>query len=96
VTHPFHPLFGRQVEFVARRRNWGEDRVYYPDEGGELGSLSTAWTDVAEVDPFVMMAVTVVSRPGIRCTRPRAEPEWYPRSSRTSIFTDWTALSRQR
>src|SRR5262249_50089370 len=22
VTHPFHPLFGRQFEFVARRRNW--------------------------------------------------------------------------
>jgi putative transposase len=39
VTHPFHPLFGRQFEFVARRRNWGEDRVYFHDESGELGSL---------------------------------------------------------
>ncbi|HZO64522.1 MAG TPA: DUF5372 family protein [Kribbellaceae bacterium] len=56
MTHPFHPLFGRQFEFVSRRRNWGEDRVYYRDERGELGSLSTAWTDVADVDAFVVMA----------------------------------------
>ena len=56
VTHPFHPLFGREFEFVSRRRNWGEDRVYYHDERGELDSLPTAWTDVADVDPFVVMA----------------------------------------
>ena len=56
MTHPFHPLFGRRFEFVARRRNWGEDRVYYHDERGELGSQPTAWTDVADVDPFVVMS----------------------------------------
>lgn len=56
MTHPFHPLFGRQFEFVARRRNWGEDRVYYHGVEGELGSLPTGWTDVAEVDLFVEMA----------------------------------------
>jgi hypothetical protein len=56
VTHPFHPLFGRRFEFVARRRNWGEDRVYYHDEQGELGSLPTGWTDAADADPFVVMA----------------------------------------
>jgi len=56
VTHPFHPLVGRRFEFVARRRNWGEDRVYYHDERGELVSLPTGWTDVADADPFVMMA----------------------------------------
>jgi Family of unknown function (DUF5372) len=27
VTHRFHPLFGRDFEFVAHRQNWGEDRV---------------------------------------------------------------------
>jgi hypothetical protein len=56
VTHPFHPLFGRQFAFVARRRNWGEDRVYFHDERDELVSLPTGWTDAAEVDPFVVMA----------------------------------------
>ena len=56
MTHPFHPLFGRQFEFVARCRNWGEDRVYYHDEQDELSSLPTAWTDVADADPFVVIA----------------------------------------
>jgi Family of unknown function (DUF5372) len=56
VTHPFHPLCGQRLLFVARRRNWGEDRVYYYDEQGELCSLLTAWTDVADPDPFVIMA----------------------------------------
>ena len=56
MTHPFHPLFGRQFEFVARRRNWGEDRVYCHGVEGELGSLPTGWTDVAEVDLFVEIA----------------------------------------
>ena len=56
MTHRFHPLCGRQFEFVARRRNWGEDRVYYHDERGELVSLPTGWTDAAEVDPFVVVA----------------------------------------
>ena len=41
---------------MSRRRNWGEDRVYFHDEQGELGSLPTDWTDVADVDPFVVMA----------------------------------------
>jgi hypothetical protein len=56
VTHPFHPLCGRQFEFVARRRNWGEDRVCYYDERGELCSLPTNWTDAADADPFVAIA----------------------------------------
>jgi hypothetical protein len=34
VTHPFHPLYGRDFEFVAHRQNWGEDRYwYYPHVG---------------------------------------------------------------
>ncbi|MGH3981145.1 MAG: DUF5372 family protein [Pseudonocardiaceae bacterium] len=37
VTHRFHPLFGRELEFVKRRRNWPSDRVYFFDEAGELG-----------------------------------------------------------
>jgi hypothetical protein len=39
VTHPFHPLSGRDFEFVAYRQNWGEDRVHLHDENGQLSSL---------------------------------------------------------
>jgi hypothetical protein len=56
VTHRFHPLFGREFEFVDHRRNWGEDRVYFRDEHGVLGSLPAAWTDAVPEDPFVVVA----------------------------------------
>ena len=56
MTHRFHPLCGRDFEFVVHRRNWGEDRVYCRDEDGRLFSLPAAWTDVAPVDPFVVIA----------------------------------------
>lgn len=56
VTHPFHPLFGQELEFVKRRRNWRQDRVYVYDRGGELVSLPAEWTDVVARDAFVVVA----------------------------------------
>ena len=56
VTHPFHPLHGRDFEFVAYRQNWGEDRVHLHDEDGHLFSVPAGWTDVAAADPFVVIA----------------------------------------
>jgi Family of unknown function (DUF5372) len=56
VTHPFHPLFGRDFELVVHRQNWGEDRVHVHDGDGVLFSLPAAWTDVAALDPFVVIA----------------------------------------
>ena len=56
MTHPYHPLFGQDFEFVAHRQNWGEDRVHLHDADGVLFSLLAGWTDVAPVDPFVVIA----------------------------------------
>ena len=56
MTHPFHPLFGRDFEFVEHRQNWGEDRVYLHDADGQLFSLPAGWTDAAAADPFVVIA----------------------------------------
>jgi Family of unknown function (DUF5372) len=56
VTHRFHPWFGREFEFVKRRKNWRDDRVYVFDEDGRLASLPAAWTDVVAEDPFVTVA----------------------------------------
>lgn len=56
VTHPFHPLAGREFEFVKRRRNWQLDRVYFVDGVGELVSLPAEWTDAVAADPFVVVA----------------------------------------
>jgi hypothetical protein len=56
VTHPFHPLAGRDFEFIEHRQNWGEDRVCMRDENGSLFSLPAGWTDAAAADPFVVIA----------------------------------------
>lgn len=56
MTHRFHPLFGKDFEFVVHRQNWGEDRVHLRDDDGALFSLPAGWTDVAPVDPFVVVA----------------------------------------
>ena len=56
VTHPFHPLYGRDFEFVAHRQNWAEDRVCLHDKDGQLFSLPAGWTDVVPADPFVVVA----------------------------------------
>lgn len=56
MTHPFHPLRGREFELVTYRQNWGEDRVYFHDDQGQLRSLSAGWTSLGADDPFVVMS----------------------------------------
>ena len=55
VTHPFHPLAGREFDLVLRKHNWAEDRVFIVDDG-ELRSVPAGWTDVDPGDPFVVVA----------------------------------------
>jgi len=40
---------------VDRRRTWGEDRVYYYDQG-ELKRMPAAWTSAAPADAFVSIS----------------------------------------
>lgn len=56
VTHPFHPLCGREIEFVTRIRGWADDRLFFLDAEQRLTSVPTAWTSLADADPFVEMA----------------------------------------
>jgi Family of unknown function (DUF5372) len=56
VTHPFHPLSGREFDFAFRRTTWGEDRVFFFDGDGNIGGLPAGWTDAGPVDPFVVVA----------------------------------------
>ena len=56
ITHPFHPLVGREIDVVERRCNWGEDRIFYRDPDGYLLSLPARWTSVEAEDPFVVVA----------------------------------------
>jgi len=52
VTHPFHPLRGREFALVVRKNNWAEHRVFFFVGDGQLTSLPSGWTDVDPPDPF--------------------------------------------
>jgi Family of unknown function (DUF5372) len=56
VTHPFHPLSGREFDFAFRRKTWGEDRVFFFDADGNVCGLPAGWTDADPVDPFIVVA----------------------------------------
>ncbi|WP_429481559.1 DUF5372 family protein [Paraburkholderia youngii] len=52
VTHPFHPLYGREFALADRRNTWGEDRVYFHDDRGDLKRMPAAWTSAAAPNAF--------------------------------------------
>jgi hypothetical protein len=56
ITHPFHPFCGRTFELICRRRHWGEDRVVYEGQNGQLRTIASAWTDIDPVDEFRQIA----------------------------------------
>ena len=56
VTHPFHPLHGKELELIDRRRTWGKDRVYLQDEDGQVFRLPASWTGAEGQDPFVALS----------------------------------------
>ncbi len=56
MTHPFHPWRGRSFVFVAVRRTWLQDRVFFFGDDGVQKSLPRGWTDAADPDVFVMVA----------------------------------------
>ena len=46
VTHPFHPLHGRELRLLYSKHCWGLDRVFCEGEDGKIRSFPTAWTDL--------------------------------------------------
>jgi hypothetical protein len=56
VTHPFHPLAGREFDLVVRKNNWAEDRVFFFVDATRMTSMPAGWTDVDPPDPFVVLS----------------------------------------
>ena len=56
VTHPFHPLLGREFGLVNFRHCWGEERVFYVDETEQICSLPARWTSVLADDAFMVIS----------------------------------------
>jgi hypothetical protein len=60
VTHPFHPLRGREYEWVDRRVSWGERRLYYYDSKRRLTYIPEVWTSLAAPEPLDVFAAGAV------------------------------------
>ncbi len=56
MTHPFHPLAGREFDLVVRKNNWAEDRVFFFADDDQLTSIPAGFTDVDPPDPFVAVS----------------------------------------
>ena len=56
ITHPFHPLSGKQFDLVEHRCIFTESFVYFHDAEGHLREIPSAWTDFVKGDAFVELA----------------------------------------
>jgi len=56
VTHPHHPLCGREFRLLRRGHCWGEHRVVFHNDAGQLISLPESWTSLGPADPFVALS----------------------------------------
>jgi len=56
VTHPFHPLRGREFDTLDERWSWGKRWLYCCEDDGRLFCVPASWTDQAEQDPFVVIS----------------------------------------
>jgi hypothetical protein len=39
------------LDLVTHRHNWGEDRVYFHDDDGQLRHMPAKWTSIVAADP---------------------------------------------
>ena len=55
VTHPFHPLSGRQFACVGERYNRYGKRLLLQIDDATVCSVPPQWTDVVGPDPEIVM-----------------------------------------
>ena len=56
ITHPFHPLFGREFELVQLRHGAFEESVFFSDDDGHLKALPARWTSIVPPDPHEVIS----------------------------------------
>ena len=56
ITHPFHPLSGREFEALSRKEYGDEHRVCFVDKQGRQCEIPLGWTDLAAEDPFPILS----------------------------------------
>ncbi len=55
VTHPFHPLSGKRLQFAGARYNRYGKRVLLRVDDAMVWSVPPQWTDLVAPDPEVVM-----------------------------------------
>jgi hypothetical protein len=55
ITHPFHPVSGRQLICVGERFNCHGKRLLLQLDDGTVWSVPPQWTDIVCPDPEVVM-----------------------------------------
>ena len=55
MTHPFHPLFARQLPCVGRRYNRHGERLLLQADDAAIWSVPPQWTDLVSPDLEVAM-----------------------------------------
>lgn len=56
MTHPFHPLHGREFDVIEILLVQGMEFIQYTVDDGALSRIPLAFTSAAAVDPFVKVA----------------------------------------
>ncbi len=56
ITHPFHPLTGREFEALSRKEYSGEHRVCFVDKKGRQCEIPLSWTDLAPEDAHTTLS----------------------------------------
>ena len=57
ITHPFHPLRGKQFELIEHKCIYAESYLFFYDPFGRLLQIPAVWTDFLKTDAFVEAAV---------------------------------------
>ena len=55
ITHPFHPLPGREFEALTWKEYGREERVCFLDKKGRQCEIPLSWTDLAAEDPVTIL-----------------------------------------
>jgi hypothetical protein len=56
ITHPFHPLYNKELEIESIRKAHGESWVYFYNSKNRRVSVLLRWTDLEPPDPFVRIS----------------------------------------
>ena len=56
ITHPFHPLCGKQFDLIEQRYIYTESFLYFYDDHGHLREIPAVWTDFVKADAYVELS----------------------------------------